>query len=116
MALSTTHADDQSKYIESDWLLSKVGSTGKTLGVNVTGIASEPDDPSTILDITVPIDNLSKIETVEVIGKKTLKPIKQNRKVEFLKNEDNETYGVRVYLDRPKGFEFQLRFIENNSD
>lgn len=116
--VSISRATENDIIIESDWLETEIGSEGELIGAKVIGIESEPESQVTIVKIDVPIEDLANIEQVEIIGKNPKEKIKQTKKAELLENYEKGTYGYRLFINRPGGFEFRLRLIDtgNNID
>ena len=116
IAPSITLADGAISVLETDWLGTEIGSTGNVLGAKVVDIKNSPGTETTVINIEIPVNNPDDFETIEVIGKNTLQPIKQKRKAEWIENHEEGVYGLRLYLKRAPGFEFQLRLIDNEND
>ena len=110
------YADKKKVILETDWLNSTIGSHGDTLGAKVVDVDITPDKDSTVLEVTLPIDNPDDFEKIEVIGKKSLQPIPQSKDAEWIKDYENGTYGLRLHLKKKTGFEFRLKLIDDDKD
>ncbi|MBC8508869.1 MAG: hypothetical protein H8D34_28775 [Chloroflexi bacterium] len=108
-----TRANEPALTLESDWLDSRIGSSGNILGAKIINVVNDPGSNITVIDIMLPLDNLDNYEQVEVIGKTSQQPIKQRRSAEWIKNYDNDSYGLRLHLKKEPGFEFRLRLIDS---
>lgn len=105
------YANDE---INTDWLEAKTGSSGTTLGTEVIQVKQVDDIMS--IDVDIPTDNLKNYGTVEVIGKKSNKPVKLEKQPEILNNDNGEAYGVRLQMKRLPGFEFRLRLYDGSDE
>ncbi|MDX2464777.1 MAG: hypothetical protein QNK31_09745 [Porticoccus sp.] len=105
------YANDE---INTDWLEAKTGSSGATLGTEVIQVKQVDDIMS--IDVDIPTDNLKNYGTVEVIGKKSNKPVKLEKQPEILNNDNGEAYGVRLQMKRLPGFEFRLRLYDGSDE
>jgi len=45
-----------------------------------------------------------------------MQPIKMKRNVEWIENHEQGIYGLRLYLKKAPGFEFQLRLIDSEKN
>ena len=109
------YAEKQPLILETDWLDSAIGSHGNTLGAKVVDVDITPDKNSTILEISLPIENPDDFEKIEVIGKRPQQPIPQSRDAEWIKDYEKGTYGLRLHLKKKAGFEFRLRLIDEDA-
>ena len=105
------YANDE---INTDWLEAKTGSSGATLGTEVIQVKQVDDIMS--IDVDIPTDNLKKYGTVDVIDKKSNKPVKLEKQPEILNNDNGEAYGVRLQMKRLPGFEFRLRLYDGSDE
>lgn len=110
------YAQDLSNIVETDWLQMKEGSSGKTLGAKVESITTPGSDGSTIINLTIPVDNPEQIDAIEVISRETDKPVQQTKKAEWVKDYETEKHELRLFLTRKPGFEFRLRLIDNEKN
>tara|TARA_R110001592_G_scaffold309760_1_gene584196 strand:+ start:34809 stop:35201 length:393 start_codon:yes stop_codon:yes gene_type:complete len=105
------YANDE---INTDWLEAKTGSSGATLGTEVIQVKQVDDIMS--IDVDIPTDNLKKYGTVDVIDKKSNKPVKLEKQPEILNNDNGEAYGIRLQMKRLPGFEFRLRLYDGSDE
>ncbi len=110
------YADKQPLILETDWLSSAVGSHGNTLGAKVVDVEIMPDKDSTVLEVSLPIENPDDFERVEVIGRRSLQPITQTKDAEWIKDDENGNYGLRLHLKKKTEFEFRLKLIDDDKD
>ena len=109
-------ANERMPTLETDWLDAEVGSTGDVLGAKVVEVESNPDSDTTIIEIKVPVKNPEDFDSIEVISKKTLQPIKQKGEAEWIKNYEDGIYGLRLHFKKAPNFEFRVRLIDNEND
>ena len=110
MAAVIVHASQPPLILETDWLRSAVGSSGSTLGAEVINIDEKSD--MTIIDVEIPLDDPARFDRIEVIDKKSQKPLKTVIEPNWIDTLDKDTHGLRLYLKKPAGFEFRLRLID----
>jgi len=91
-------------------------STGDALGAEVVEVEGNSDSDVTIIEVKIPIKHPEDFDSIEVIGKKTQQPITQKRNAEWIKNPEEGFYSLRLHLKKAPGFEFRLRFIDNEKD
>ena len=113
LVASIALAGESKLILETDWLDTQVGSTGDVLGAKVVAVENNPDSDITTIEIKMPINNPEAFEDIEVIGKKTLKPIKQKGNAEWVENHEEGIYGLRLRLKKSHNFEFRIRLIDN---
>lgn len=116
IASSVAIASEPKLILESDWLDDEVGSTGDVLGVKVVEVESNPDTNSTIVEVKVPVKNPKDFDGVEVIDKKTKQPIKQKSNAEWINNQEEGIYGLRLHLKKAPNFEFRIKLIDNENN
>ncbi|MCW8935608.1 MAG: hypothetical protein OQK98_12855 [Gammaproteobacteria bacterium] len=113
LASSFVIASEPKLILESDWLEAEVGSTGDVLGAKVVDVESHADTDTTIIEIILPVKNPQDFDNIEVIGKKSKQPLKQKSQAEWIKNDEEGIYGLRLHLKKVPRFEFQIRLIDN---
>jgi len=116
VASSVAMANESKLTLETDWLDTEVGSTGEVLGAKVIDVENIPESDTTIIEIKVPVNNPENFEGVEVIGKKTRQPIKQQSEAEWFKNYEDGAYGLRLHLKKSSNFEFRIKLIDNENN
>ena len=116
VASSVAMANDLILALETDWLGTEVGRTGEVIGAKVTEIESNDENDTTIIEIKMPVKNPERFEGVEVIGKKTQQPIKQQSEAEWFKNYEDGAYGLRLHLKKSSNFEFRIKLIDNEKN
>lgn len=112
------HTEERPIIIESDWLDLSIGSHGNVLGAEVQDVDHSPETNSTVLEITIPIDNIESLETfekIQIIEKKSRKPIPQISKTERMTDYENGIYGLRLHIKKIPGLEFQLKLIDSDN-
>ena len=110
MAAIIVYASEPLLILETDWLRSVVGSSGKTLGAEVINVDRQPD--MTVIDVEIPLNDPARFDSIEVIDKKSQKPLKTVIDPNWIDTLDKDTHGLRLYLKQPAGFEFRLRLID----
>lgn len=95
--------------LETGILLAAPGNMGNRLGAKVLTIEDE-NSQGTFIHIDVPV-NPKKIYKVEVYDKHGQK-IPQISNPDIIKDHEDNRVGVKLHLDRKRGFEFRLRFID----
>ena len=111
---SAIAADNPKLILETDWLESTKGSQGHTLGARVSDVDKIPSKESTVLEIAIPIDNPDSFDKIEVIGKNSQQEIPQTRSPEWIEDYENGKPGLRLFLKKKPGFEFRLKFIDDD--
>jgi len=109
-------ANEPMPTLETGWLDAEVGSTGNVLGAKVVEVESNPDSDAIIIEIKVPVKNPEGFDNIEVISKKTRQPIKQKGQAEWIKNDEEGVYGLRLHFKKAPNFEFRIRLIDNEND
>lgn len=109
-------ANDAPVILETDWLKTEVGSTGNNLGAKVESIDKHEMSGATIIEISLPINDIDDIDKIEVISKTSEDPIKQIRAPEWIEDYEKGNNGLRLYINKKTGFEFRLRLIDNEKD
>ena len=96
--------------LETGWLKSEVGHQSDPLGVKVVDV----QENASKITISIPKKNvpqLKEIEEVLVIGEKPEKlemPSMRKIKYEFVKDYDNDNYGLVIYLGSRQQIPFRL--------
>jgi len=85
------------------------------LGAKVVEVESNADTNTTIVEVKVPVKNPKDFDGVEVIDRKTKQPIKQKSNAEWINNQEEGVYGLRLHLKKKPDFEFQIRLIDNDN-
>ena len=100
--------------LETDWLETEAGSTGNAIGAKV--IKVEQQDDVTMVDVSVPLEELENYEEVMVYGYKPAKPepIILLKDVEWLRDNNKDAYGVRFYVKGVPSLQFQLKFYDGD--
>lgn len=94
----------------TDWLKSVEGSTGDVLGAQVINVVE--DSKGLIVDIVIPLDGLQDYETsIEFMDKPEVSKASRRevQKKNWLRDEDNEIQGIRLYVKGSKRFDFRVR-------
>ncbi len=109
------HAARSSVVLETDWLETEQGSRG-VLGTEVTNMRTPQDSQMTIIDLAVPVEDTNAIDQIEVLLKDDEIPLKQVREPLWMEDLENGKSGLRLFLKRKPGFEFQLRLIDEQEE
>lgn len=110
MVVLAYHAGAGELQLETGWLKSEKGHKGDMLGATVTDVQQSDGK----LTITIPKKQAPKIKDIEevlVVGEKPEKlelPDMKKVKYEFIKDYDNDNYGLVIYLGRRNQIPFRL--------
>ncbi len=100
--------------LTSDWLSASAGSSGDKINAKVVNVDHSGDVMA--IDILIPIDRLENYETIDIIDKKTNKPVKLFKKPHHLSDENDIPSGIRFHTKRIPGFEFRIELRDDTNE
>ena len=109
-------SSDNALILESDWLKFEEGSKGQALGATVENIEPQGGDGVIILELSLPLNNPTDFDSIEVLSRNTGEPIEQKKPPVWIEDYENGKYGLRLFLIKKPAVEFRLRLVDEQRD
>ena len=101
--------------LQSDWLEAVPGSAGQALGTEVRHVETLGSE-GVLIDLSIPLENATNYERIEVISRETSAPMKQTQPHLWTEDYEKGNYGLRLYLKKHPQVGFRIRLQDNNRD